>query len=216
MASKKRIPLTRQRILENAIALADEKGIDALSMRTIATSVGVKAMSLYNHVKNKDDILDGMVELIVSKIEIPKTGGDWKEQMTRRATSAHSVLLDHPWATMVLMSRVNIGPNMLQYVDGTLGCLLDAKFSYVSADHAWNTIDSYIYGFTLQTLNFPFAPDEYKDAAEEFMPQLPMEEYPHLAGLSMHVIEGKHDGLHDISFGLNLILDGLDKFRNVH
>ncbi len=114
---------------------------------------------------------------------------------------------------MLLMSRVNVGPVMLRYVDATLGCLLDAGFSYPLADHAWNAIDSYIYGFTVKSLNFPFEPDEYKDVAEEFMPQMPMEQYPHLLGLSLEVMEGRHDGVHDLSLGLELLLDGLESLR---
>jgi AcrR family transcriptional regulator len=182
-------------------------------MRKIAQLLRVEAMSLYNHVKNKDEILDGLVELVVAEIEVPAIDGEWKEQMRKRASSAHSVLMKHPWATMLLMSRVNIGPLMLRYVDATLGCLFHAGFDIALADHAWNTLDSYIYGFTLQSLNFPFAPDEYKDAAAEVMPQLPMDQYPHLARLSFGVMEGKHDGIHDLSFGLELLLDGLEGSR---
>ena len=209
----RRTPLSRDRILKRAIRIADKSGLDALSMRKIAQLLGVEAMSLYNHVKNKDDILDGMVEIVAAEIEVPTAGGDWKEQMRRRATSAHGVLMEHPWAAMLLMSRVNIGPVMLHYVDATLGCLLGAGFGFALADHAWNALDSYVYGYTLQSLNFPFAPDEYKGAAAEFMPQLPMQNYPHLAGLSLEVIEGRHDGLHDLAFGLELLLDGLERLR---
>ncbi len=208
---KRRTPLSRERILQRAITLADKKGIDALSMRSLAKALSVEAMSLYNHVKNKDALLDGMVELVVADIAVPEKKGSWKAQMRERALSAHSRLTEHPWAAMLLMSRINIGPFMLNYVDATLACLLHGGFTYAQADHAWNTLDSYVYGYTLQSLNFPFAPDEYKDAAEEFMPQLPMEQYPHLAGLSLEVMEGRHDGLHDLTFGLDLILDGLER-----
>jgi hypothetical protein len=102
---------------------------------------------------------------------------------------------------------------MLRYVNATLGCLVEAGFSYPAADHVWNTVDSYIYGFTLQKLNFPFAPDEYADAAEDFMPQLPMDEYPYLAGLAGEVMSGRHDGTHDLSFGLELLLEGFEPLR---
>ena len=219
MAEKKgkgrgrRAALSRDRVLEHAVRIADRDGISALSMRKIAQALRVEAMSLYNHVKNKDDILDGMVEIVVGEIEVPVAGGDWRVEMRKRATSAHAALMRHPWAAMLLMSRVNIGPLMLRYVDATLGCLLGAGFSVPLADHAWNSLDSYIYGFTLQALNFPFEPDEYKDAAEEFMPQVPMEQYPHLGGLSLEVMEGRHDGLHDLMFGLDLLLDGLEDLR---
>lgn len=178
-------------------------------MRKIAQALKVEAMSLYNHVKNKDDILDGMVELVVAEIEVPSIGDDWREAMRRRANSAHQALMGHPWATMMLMSRINIGPMMLRYIDATIGCLREAGFSFPQADYAWNTIDAHIYGFTLQRLNFPFEPDEYADAAASFAPQLPMEDYPYLAGLSNEVMEGRHNGVQDLSFGLELILDGL-------
>jgi hypothetical protein len=111
-------------------------------------------MSLYNHVASKEDLLDGLVELVASEMEVPgklqATGGDWKAVMRRRATSAHAVLMRHPWATMLFVSRVNIGPNMLRYVDRTIGCLREAGFSYPMADHAWTALDAYTYGFTLQ------------------------------------------------------------------
>lgn len=212
-ARRARAPLTRERVLACAVRLADEGTIDALSMRKVAQALRVEAMSLYNHVKNKDDILDGMVEIVVGEVEVPTADGDWRASMRRRATSAHQALTRHPWAALLLMSRVNVGPNMLRYVDATVGCLRAAGFSYPLADHAWNALDSYIYGFTLQQLNFPFEPDEYAGVAEEFMPQLPSDLYPHLLGLSLEVMAGRHDGTHDLTFGLELLLDGLERLR---
>ena len=205
----KRSPLTPERIFRSAVKLCDKEGIEALSMRKLAATLRVEAMSLYNHVKNKDDILDGMVDLVFAEIDPPEIGGDWKNAMRKRAQSAHEVLMRHPWATMVLMSRINVGPFALRYVNATLGCLREAGFSYALADYAWNTLDAQIYGYTLQRLNFPFVPDEYADVAETFMPQIPMEEYPYLAGLSFEVMEGRHDGLQELSFGLEFILEGL-------
>ena len=211
--SPRRSTLTREEVLTRAVHLADEAGIDALSMRNLARQVGVEAMSLYNHVKNKDDILDGMVDIVLGEIEVPVIGGDWKAAMRKRSHSAHEVLMRHPWAALLIMSRINIGPAALRYVDATIGCLKEAGFTLALADHAWNMLDSHIYGFTLQKLNFPFEPDEYAGAAEEFMPQLPMEQYPYLASLSTEVMEGRHDGLHDLAFGLELLLDGLERLR---
>lgn len=213
--ARKRTPLSRARILKRALSIADKKGIDGLSMRSLARALRVEAMSLYNHVKNKEDLLDGMVELVVGEIEVPQIGADWKDAMRKRALSAHTVLMNHPWAASLLMSRINVGPLMLRYVDATLGTLVSAGFSYAMADHAWNALDSYIYGFTLQRLNFPFAPDEYRDVAEEYIPQVPMDKYPFLMGLSEQVIAGLHDGIHDISFGLEFILDGLAAKRGL-
>lgn len=208
-----RVPLSRERVFQAAIALADETDLAALSMRKLGQALGVEAMSLYKHVANKDDLLAGMVDFVAGEIEVPAAGGDWQATMRRRALSAHEVLMRHPWATMLFVSRANVGPAMLRYVDATIGCLREAGFSYPVADHAWNAIDSYVYGFTLQKLNFPFAPSEYAAMARGFLPMIPPEQYPHLNGMSRQVIEGHHDGLHELVFGLDLILDGLEGLR---
>jgi AcrR family transcriptional regulator len=207
------MPLSRERVLRAAVRLADETGIEALSMRNLADALGVKAMSLYNHVAGKDDVLDGMVDLVVGEIELPTAGADWKAAMRRRAISAHEVLMHHPWATMLIVSRINVGPAMLRYMEATLGCLREAGFSSVEADHAWNAIDSFIHGFTLQKLNFPLRPADYASAAEQFLPAIPAEQYPYAHELARQVIDGDHDGLNDLTFGLDLILDGLDRLR---
>lgn len=207
------VPLSRERVLQAALQLADGEGLEALSMRKLAQVLGVKAMSLYNHVANKDDLLDGMVDRVVSEIEVPDLATDWKTAMRRRATSAHTVLLRHPWATMAIVSRVNVGPAMLRYVDSTLGCLREAGFSFEMADHAWNAIDSHIYGFTLQELNFPFEAADYSQVAADYLSLIPIDKYPYLNQLTHHIIDRRYDGLHDFEFGLELILDGLERFR---
>ena len=204
------IPLTRVRILSAAIDLADKDGIESLSMRKLAQEMGVKAMSLYNHVTNKDDILDSIVDIVVSEIELPKIGGDWRDAMRRRAISAHDILLHHPWAAMALMSRMNVGSAMLKYVDMTLGCLCEAGFSCEMADHVINVIDSHIYGFTLQELNFPINESDYSEAAMQGLPIIPADKYPYLNKLTHQVIEGSYDGIHNFGFGLELILNGLE------
>lgn len=203
------IPLTRERILSTAIDLADKDGIESLSMRKLAQEMGVKAMSLYNYVTNKDDILDRIVDIVVSEIELPKIGGDWRDAMRRRAISAHKILLRHPWAAMALMSRMNVGSAMLQYIDMTLGCLYEAGFSFEMADHARNVIDSHIYGFTLQELNFPINESDYSEMAVQGLPIIPADKYPYLNKLTHQVIEGSYDGIHNFGFGLELILNGL-------
>lgn len=205
----KREPLRRDRVLAAAVRLADTLGLDALSMRRLGEELGVEAMSLYNHVKNKDEILAGIVDLVAGEIALPAIGGDWRAELRRRSISAHEVLMRHRWATMLIVSRANVGPNMLRYVDATIGCLREAGFSYVLADHAWNAIDSHVYGFTLQKLNFPLKPEEYAAAARGFLPLLPAGAYPYLRGMSQQIIDGHHDGLHSIELGLDLILDGL-------
>lgn len=213
---RKRAPLTKERVLRTAVALADKIGIGSLSMRRLGQALGVEAMSLYKHVSNKEDILDGIVDLVVAEIDLPTVDDDWKSAIRRRATSAHAVLMRHPWVTMLLVSRANVGPAMLRYVDATIGCLLEAGFSYAMADHAWNAVDSYVYGFTLQKLNFPFQPEDYQAAAKGFLPQLPAGQYRYLRGLSEQVIGGQHDGLHDLQFGLDLIINGLEELRQRH
>ncbi|WOD42011.1 TetR/AcrR family transcriptional regulator [Nodosilinea sp. E11] len=206
-----RLPLSRERILQTALRLADEGGLESLSMRKLAKALGVKAMSLYNHITNRDDLIDGIVDSVVSEIEVPNPGADWKMAMRQRAISAHEVLLRHPWATMPLVSRINVGPAMLRYVDSTLGCLKEAGFSFEMADHVWNAIDSHIYGFTLQELNFPIEASDYSDVAADYLSQIPSDRYPYMNQLTHQVIQGDYDGLHNFEFGLDLILDGLDR-----
>jgi AcrR family transcriptional regulator len=207
-----RTPLTRPRILRAALRMADKSGLDELSMRNLADALEVKPMSLYNHVTGKEDLLDGLVELVAGEIEVPVIGdGDWKAAMRRRATSAHAVLMRHPWATMLIVSRLNIGPNMLRYVDATIGCLREAGFTYPMADHAWNALDAYVYGFTLLKLNFPLDPDQYAPAAQGFLHLIPVEKFPYLHGMSQEVIAGRHDGMHQLEGGLEHLLDGFDR-----
>lgn len=206
-------PLSRERVLRAAVRIADKDGIESLSMRKLAQSLGVEAMSLYNHVANKEDVLDGLVEIVAAQMDLPEIGKDWRMAMRQRAISAHEVLLRHPWAAMLFLSRINVGPVMLRYVDATIGCLHEAGFSYEMADHAWNALDNHIYGFTLQALNFPLDPSDYRAAAQGFLPMIPEDKYPYLRALSQQVIDGTHNGLQDFTFGLDLILDGLESIR---
>ncbi len=182
-------------------------------MRKLAQELGVQAMSLYNHVANKDDIIDGMVDLVVSEIELPDLNLDWKTAMRRQAMSAHEVLVRHPWATLPLVSRLNTGPAMFRYFNATLACLCEAGFSLEMADRASNAIDSHVYGFTLQELNFPFETEEYADAAAWGMTLIPAEQYPYLNRLTREVMEKRYSGIHAFEFGLDLLLDGLDRLR---
>ena len=213
--NQSRSPLSSERVLREAVAYADENGIDSLSMRRLGERLGVEAMSLYNHVANKDAILDGMVEMVVAEIDLPAAGAPWKAAMRDRAISAHAALVRHPWSSALIVARVNVGPSMLRYVESTLASLRSAGFSMEMVDHAWNAMDSYIYGFTLQELNFPFQPEEYSDAAEEYLPQLPADRYPNLIELSGLVASGEYDGLHQFEFGFDLLLDGLEKSLRV-
>jgi AcrR family transcriptional regulator len=205
------LALSRTRILRSALELADKEGLEGLSMRKVAQGLGVQAMSLYNHVANKNDLIDGMVELVVGEMAVPEVGKEWKGEMRRRAIVAHAVLLRHPWAAMALMSRVNVGPLILRYIDATLGCLHAGGFSLPMADHAWNAMDSHIYGFTLQELKFPFAPEEYPAAAEMGLPLVPAAQYPNMHALAIDIIDRRYDGLYNFEFGLEMVLDGLER-----
>jgi AcrR family transcriptional regulator len=205
-----REPLSTDRVLRAALAIADRGDLDALTMRRLGQELGVEAMSLYRHVANKDAILDGIVDLVVAEIAPPSPDEHWKAAMRRRGVSAHEVLMRHPWACRLLMSRVNLGPAMLRYVDATLGSLRRAGFSVALADSAWNAMDSHIYGYTLQRLTFPFAPEEYADAAATYLPALPPG-HPHLAEMANQVLDGTHRSPPEFTFGLDLILDGLER-----
>lgn len=210
----KRDPLNRARVLEEAVALADAEGIAALSMRKLAQRLGVEAMSLYHHVAGKDQVLMGMCDVVVASIRHPRAGGDWKAEMRARAVSAHQVMLRHRWLPMLMVSLPNTGAPVLGYVEATLACLAGAGFSLPQADRAWNAMDSHIIGFTLQKINFPFTPDDYARAAAEYMPMIPADAMPQLLALTRLVATHQHDGLHDLMFGMDLLLDGLERMRD--
>lgn len=209
----RRRPLTRPRVVKAAIHIADKKGIDALSMRVLAARLKVEAMSLYNHVAGKEDLLDAMLDAVVGEVGLPGANLAWQDWMRARAQAMRAMLLRHPWAPLLIVSRVNTGPSMLRLIDATLGCLLGAGFSPALADRAWNAIDCHIYGFTLRELLFPFRPEEYRAAAAAYIPMIRAETYPHFYKLSLMVAEGRHDGLQDFAFGLDFILEGLEEVR---
>jgi len=185
-------------------------------MRKLATTLKVEAMSLYNHVASKDELLDGMVDQIIGEITLPGRGGDWKSAMRARAVSALAVMTAHPWAPMLVVSRINVGPNMLRYIEATLGTLREAGLSWEETDRAWNTMDNYIYGFTLQQQNFPVNPDDYASAAASYLPMLSADRYPYMHEMTARVADGSHDGTLDFGFGLEVILDGLERLRKQH
>jgi len=206
-----RTPLSRQKVVDAAIALADTAGMDALSMRQLAQRLGVEAMSLYNHVPNKDALIDAMVDDVAGRIALPRPGQPWRAEMAQRARSAHALLLQHPWSPLPMISRMNVGPGMLRYADATHGCLLAAGFDHAAADHARHAMDSHIHGFTLQELHFPLDRGEYASAAAAFLPMLPADRYPHMHALAGEVIAGRYNGVNDFDFGLQLVLDGLQR-----
>ena len=160
MPASRRPPLSPERILRAAIKLADKQGLEALSMRKLATALRVEAMSLYNHVASKDELLDGMVDQVIGEITLPARGGDWTSAMRARAHSTLAVMTAHPWAPMLIVSRITLGPNRLRYIDASLGMLREAGFSWEETDRAATTVDNYIYGFALHQQNFPVNPED--------------------------------------------------------
>ena len=196
-------------MLRAAIALADEAGIDSLTMRGLGQALGVEAMSLYNHVANKDDLLNGMVDVVVGDIVVPTSGTDWRSAMRARCISAHETLLAHPWAALQITSRLAIGPGMIRYLTPPSAGCGRAGFSIDGALDAWNTLDSHLYGFTLQELNLPFAVEESSAVSASVLPQIPVDEFPYVVEVLGHVMaQGRRE---DFEFGLDLILDGLER-----
>jgi AcrR family transcriptional regulator len=174
-----RIPLNRDRVLGAAVAFADTNGIGSLSMRKLGEALGVEAMSLYNHVANKDELLDGMVDRVFSEIDLPAGAGDWRTAMRERAVSARRALSHHPWAIALMQSRTAPGPATLRHHNAVIGSLREAGFSIELAAHAFSALDSYIYGFALQETSLPFdTPEETASMAETFLSQFPAHEYP--------------------------------------
>jgi AcrR family transcriptional regulator len=208
-----RVPLTRQRVLDAAVALADREGVRSLSMRKLAQELGVEAMSLYHHVANKDAILDGMIDVVFGEIDLPAGEADWKAAMRRRAVSAREALRRHPWATGLMETRTTPGPATLRHHDAVLGILRNGGFSVELAAHAYSLLDSYIYGFALQEASLPFHTSEETAAlAESIMSGFPADAYPHLTELTVeHVLQPGYDYGNEFLFGLELILDGLDR-----
>ena len=201
-------------MLRAAVALADAGGIDSLSMRKLGDELGVEAMSLYNHVANKDDVLDGIVDLVFSEIDLPSERADWKSAMRRRALSAHEALLRHPWAPSLMQSRTKPGPATLRHHESVLGSLRNAGFALVMAAHAISVIDGYIYGFALQQINLPLqSREQVAEVGENILRQL-SGEYPHLAEMiTEHAMKPGYDYAQEFEFGLDLILDGLERLR---
>jgi AcrR family transcriptional regulator len=211
-----RVRLSRERVLHAAVELADESGIGSLTMRKLGAALGVEAMSLYNHVANKDDVLDGIVDLVFGEIELPPGRAGWRRAMRRRAISARAVLARHRWAIGLMDSRVAPGPATLRHHDAVIGCLRNGGFSIELAAHAFSTLDSYIYGFALQEASLPFdTPQETAEVAQTILAQLPADAYPHLAELTVeHVLRPGYDYGNEFAFGLDLILDGLERARD--
>jgi AcrR family transcriptional regulator len=212
-----RAPLNRERVFHAAVTLADERGIDSLTMRALGEELGVEAMSLYYYVANKDELLDGMVDLAYySEVELPSREADWKTAIRQVATSAHEALSRHRWAITLIETRTRPGPANLRHHDSVIRTFREAGFSIKHAIHAFSVLDSYISGFALQELTMPFdTPEELAEAAEGILGQFPADEYPHLAEtITEHVTKSGYDYADEFEVGLDLILDAIERLRD--
>jgi AcrR family transcriptional regulator len=205
--------LSRDRVFRAAVEVADAGGIDGLTIRSLAQSLGVKPMSVYHYVAGKDAILDGIVDLVFSEIDLPDVGGDWRAEMRRRAHSARRVLRAHPWAIGLMESRTSPGPATLHHHDAVIATLRAAGFSHQLTAHAYALLDSYTYGFALQEAGLPFEQSgAVGEVAEPIMDRLSTGEYPHLVDMATeHYLQPGYSFGDEFAWGLDLILDGLDR-----
>lgn len=213
--SKVRQGLTRDRVISAAVQLADDHGIAALSMRKLAAELGVEAMSLYHHLADKGEILDAIVDVVFTEIDLPDAD-DWRQAMRRRAVSTREVMTRHRWALGLMDSRSSPGPATLRHHDAVLGCLRTAGFTIDGAAHAYALLDSYVYGFVLQELSLPFqTSDEASQVADDILEQVPADELPYLSELAVERVSRPGYSFGDEFLpGLEFILDGLEGQRS--
>jgi AcrR family transcriptional regulator len=210
---KERPPLTRQRVLDAAMALADRIGIEALTIRKLAAELDVKPMAIYHHVPSKDAILDGIVDMVFDEIALPPDDVDWRDAIRIRCVAAREVLGRHPWAPPLMESRTSPGPATLHHHDAVLGCLRRGRLSWSLTAHAYAVLDSYLYGFALQEANLPFDDEQQAgEVSESIIQPLSPEDYPHLVAFTAeHVLQPGYDFGHSFEFGLDLLLDGITR-----
>jgi len=211
---ERRTPLSRERVLQAAVDLAHRVANEALSMRKLGQELGVDAMALYRHVRGKDDLLDGLVEVIVGQVERPSPSGDWKTDLRRQAMAARSVMLRHPWARRILEERGTGGPSCLAYIESVLATLHDGGFSIELAHHALHVLSSRIFGFTQDLFEEPGPADPPPDGAAMLRA---LAGYPRVVELA---VAASHEGVLgpcdddvEFAFGLDLTLDGLERVR---
>ena len=209
--SGSRIPLSRERVLRAAIELADEGGIESLSMRKLGQALGVEAMSLYNHVAGKDDILNGIVDIVESDIDLPSAGKKWKAALRTTAISAHDVFERHPWAASLTLSTTGARPARWRYMNSILGCLREAGFSADTTDLAYHALESHIAGYTLWAAQLGVDEDELPDLAAAFIGELPPGMPYLIEHVEQHLKERDPENEGAFAFGLDLILDGLER-----
>ena len=214
--AERRVPLTRERVLQAAIERADQGGLEALTMRKLGQELGVEAMALYHHFASKDDLVDGMVDLVFGEIDVPDDGRDWRRAMRKRAISVRDALLRHRWAIGLMESRRTPGPANLRHHDAVIGSLRAGGFDIAMAAHAYSLLDSYIYGFALTKMNLPFdTSEDVGEVAQTMLEPFPAGEYPHLMEiLTDHVMQPGYDYGDEFEYGLDLILDGLAKMHD--
>ncbi|HEY3164734.1 MAG TPA: TetR/AcrR family transcriptional regulator [Candidatus Limnocylindrales bacterium] len=213
VATGSRIRLSRERILHAALAQADAGGLATVSMRKLAEALEVAPMALYRHVASRDDLVDGLVDLVFAEVGLPGTGGDWKTAMRERGESLLDVLARHPWAIGLMESRRNPGPANLRHHDAVLGSLRAGGFDMAMAAHAYSALDAYVYGFALTRMTLPFERSEQiADVAREMLAPFPAGAYPHLAEfITDHAMQPGYDYGDEFAYGLELVLDGLER-----
>ncbi|GGE92317.1 TetR/AcrR family transcriptional regulator [Mycetocola zhadangensis] len=207
--------LSKQRVVAEAVRLADREGVDGLSMRRLAGALGAGAMSLYHYVANKEELLDAMVDIVFEEIDLPRKDADWQSALRRRAISARQVLARHPWAIGLMESRTSAGPANLRHHEAVTACLRKAGFPVLMATHANWLLDSYVYGFALQETSLPFGTaDEFANMAEaDYLPQLPHDEFPYLNESAQALLAAGYDPAEEFLFGLDLVLGALEPLR---
>jgi AcrR family transcriptional regulator len=208
-----RTPLSRDRVVAAGVALADASGIESLTMRRLGEALGVEAMSLYKHVANKTDLLDGMTDAVFGEIVLPEIGAEWRTAMRDRAIAARAALNRHPWAIALVSSRTAPGPATLHHHDTVIGILRAGGFSIPLAAHAFSAIDSYVYGFALQEATLPFdTAEEAAEVGEAMFARMAPDQYPHLTAFTVeHVLQPGYDYGAEFEYGLDLVLDGLER-----
>jgi AcrR family transcriptional regulator len=210
--------LNRERILRGAVELADDIGVEPLTIRKLADHLDAKPMTLYHHVANKDAILDGMVDSVFAEIETPPDDLPWRDAIRRRCVSARHVLASHPWAVPLMESRPAPGPATLHHHDAVVGCLLRGDLPMPLVAHAYAVVDAFVYGFAIQEASLPTGEagdlDEVATAVRE---QLPPDLYPNLLALTTdHLLQPGYDFGHSFDVGLDIVLDGVERLAQDH
>jgi AcrR family transcriptional regulator len=206
-----RAPVNRERTLEVALAVADSEGIQAVTMRRLARDLGVEAASLYHYVNGKDQIFDGLVDVVAAEIELPKSSADWRESVSQRAHHTRSVLRRHPWSVSLMASRTSPGPATLGLLEAGIRCFREGGFSVLLAAHAVSTVDSYVHGFVLQEVNLPFRNEsELAAMTAAIMETFPASEFPYLFEMTVeHVLRPGYDYGKEFDSGLSVVLNGV-------